>query len=395
MDLLPALCLCLLICSGAAFSHQTGSEVIRKIVKEDQDALLSCALDGRNIAEDVFDWKTDGSSGHEVFVYDRGRSDGDRLPGQDDHFKDRVFHFPEQLAVGNASIVITKTQVTDSGNYTCYFPFHEPRRRAQYELIVEYLLIPRKIPGAAQQPFIAFEKTNDRVLLQCDVEGAFPKPRVEWRDSSGNVLPAEATFTQKDKSFEVSLQATVTKSGKYQCVATQEEIHNEVFTEIYVAVPGAASEPYITNLKQVEDRALLQCLVKGASPKPAVFWKDDSGNIIKSEEPEVTERGGSYDIVLQTTVTKTDYYHCEVTQKDINHRVSAKIHVFIEVSDSLPIGWIVLGAVVVLVGAVAAILFHNGSRCNKGSRSKTRRSENSRQLPGEQFTGTEAEAFTP
>uniref|UniRef100_A0A672GAR5 Ig-like domain-containing protein n=1 Tax=Salarias fasciatus TaxID=181472 RepID=A0A672GAR5_SALFA len=113
-----------------------GSEVIRKIVKEDQDALLSCSLDGTNIAEDVFDWRTDGSSGHEVFYYARGRSDIDRLPGQDDHFKDRVFHFPEQLAVGNASIVIRKTQVTDSGNYTCYFHFHEPRRRAQYELIV-------------------------------------------------------------------------------------------------------------------------------------------------------------------------------------------------------------------------------------------------------------------
>uniref|UniRef100_A0A672GEK4 Ig-like domain-containing protein n=1 Tax=Salarias fasciatus TaxID=181472 RepID=A0A672GEK4_SALFA len=113
-----------------------GSEVIRKIVKEDQDALLSCSLDGTNIAEDVFDWRTDGSSRHEVFLYAKGRSHTDRLPGQADHFKDRVFHFPEQLAVGNASIVIRKTQVTDSGNYTCYFPFHEPRRRAQYELIV-------------------------------------------------------------------------------------------------------------------------------------------------------------------------------------------------------------------------------------------------------------------
>uniref|UniRef100_A0A672G930 Ig-like domain-containing protein n=1 Tax=Salarias fasciatus TaxID=181472 RepID=A0A672G930_SALFA len=227
MDLLPALCLCLLICSGAAFSHQTGSEVIRKIVKEDQDALLFCALDGTNIAEDVFDWKTDGSSRHEVFVY-RGSSYGDHLPGQDAHFKDRVFHFPEQLAVGNASIVIRKTQVTDSGNYTCYFPFHEPRRRAQYELIV----------GAAQDPFIVYNKTSDGVLLQCVVRRAFPKPRVEWRDSSGSILTTEPTFTQKDMSFDVFLRATVTRSGFYRCVATQEEIHNEVFTETYVPGPG-------------------------------------------------------------------------------------------------------------------------------------------------------------
>uniref|UniRef100_A0A672G937 Ig-like domain-containing protein n=1 Tax=Salarias fasciatus TaxID=181472 RepID=A0A672G937_SALFA len=95
-----------------------GSEVIRKIVNEDQDALLSCALDGTNIAKDVFDWKMDGSSNREVFYYTKGSHYLNGLPGQDVHFKDRVFHFTEQLAVGNASIVITKTQVTDSGNYT-------------------------------------------------------------------------------------------------------------------------------------------------------------------------------------------------------------------------------------------------------------------------------------
>ncbi|XP_029947495.1 butyrophilin subfamily 3 member A3-like [Salarias fasciatus] len=358
------------VCSSAPelrFSHQTGSEVIRKIVKEDQDALLSCALDGRNIAEDVFDWKTDSSSRREVFFYNRGSSYIDGLPGQDAHFKDRVFHFPEQLAVGNASIVIRKTQVTDSGNYTCYFPFHEPKRRVQYELIVEYILKPRNIPGAAQEPTLSFNKTSDGLLLQCVVRGAFPKPRVEWRDSSGNVLPAEPTFTQKDLSFDVFLQATASTSGFYRCVATQEEIHNEVSADTYVPGPGAASEPSLTILDETKDWALLQCLVKGASPKPSVLWKDDSGNIIKSEEPEVTERGGSYDIVLQTTVTKEGFYHCEVTQEDINHRVSAKIKVFFGVSDSPPIGWIVaavLGAVVVLF---IILLLTGRLRCNRRS----------------------------
>ncbi|XP_029947497.1 butyrophilin-like protein 1 [Salarias fasciatus] len=230
-----------------------------------------------------------------------------------------------------------------SRNYTCYFPFQEPKRRAQYELIV----------GAAQEPTLSFNKTSDGLLLQCVVRGAFPKPRVEWRDSSGNVLPAEPTFTQKDLSFDVFLQATASTSGFYRCVATQEEIHNEVSADTYVPGPGAASKPSVTNLRETSDGALLQCEVVGASPKPSVFWKDDSGNIIKSEEPEVTERGGSYDIVLQTTVTKTDYYHCEVTQEDINHRVSAKIHVFI---GGFPTGLVVALSVVCVVLAVALLV---------------------------------------
>uniref|UniRef100_A0A672G921 Ig-like domain-containing protein n=1 Tax=Salarias fasciatus TaxID=181472 RepID=A0A672G921_SALFA len=108
-------------CCSSFLSSSEQQEVIRLSVKEGSDVVLPCSLSNTDL---------------EVFLYARGSSYGDGLPGQDDHFKDRVFHFPEQLAVGNASIVIRKTQVTDSGNYTCYFPFHEPQRRAQYELIV-------------------------------------------------------------------------------------------------------------------------------------------------------------------------------------------------------------------------------------------------------------------
>ncbi|XP_049446468.1 butyrophilin-like protein 1 [Epinephelus fuscoguttatus] len=101
------------------------------------------------------------------------------------------------------------------------------------------------------------------------------------------------------------------------------------YSVISVMFTGAALKPFITTLEQTKDWSRLQCEVNGASPKPKVEWKDSSGNKLPAEEPQVTDRGGSYDIILQTTVTKTDYYHCVVTQEEINHQTEAKIHVYI------------------------------------------------------------------
>ena len=90
---------------------------------------------------------------------------------------------------------------------------------------------------------------------------------------------------------------------------------------------GAASEPSIKTLDETKDWRQLQCVVRGASPKPDVEWQNSAGNILHAKEPQVTERGGSYDIILQTTVTKTDHYRCVVTQEKIDHQTEAKIYV--------------------------------------------------------------------
>ena len=70
---------------------------------------------------------------------------------------------------------------------------------------------------------------------------------------------------------------------------------------------------------------MLQCVVKGASPKPKVEWKDSSGNILPVKDLKETERGDSYDIVLRAALTKTDNFRCVVTQKEINHQIYAEI----------------------------------------------------------------------
>ncbi|XP_042262459.1 butyrophilin-like protein 1 [Thunnus maccoyii] len=94
-------------------------------------------------------------------------------------------------------------------------------------------------------------------------------------------------------------------------------------------IPGAAPEPSVTSLDETKNWALLQCKVRGASPKPKLRWQDSDGNILHAEEPKVTERGGRYDVILNINVTKTDNYRCVATQEEIKHQIYAETHVYV------------------------------------------------------------------
>lgn len=107
----------------------------RVIVKEDDDAILSCSLNNMNIKPMLFDWRKD-TERLQVFMYNNGILHNKGPPNQDKQFSGRVSHFPEELEHGNASIIIRKTKVIDSGSYTCEFPHLQPEKIFHIELIV-------------------------------------------------------------------------------------------------------------------------------------------------------------------------------------------------------------------------------------------------------------------
>ncbi len=90
-------------------------------VEEGSDVILPCSL-SENIELKRFEWKKDGQ---EVFSYDAGFQS-----------KGRVSHFPDKLKNGDASITITKTKVSDSGDYTCDFPRLQPSQISHIQLVV-------------------------------------------------------------------------------------------------------------------------------------------------------------------------------------------------------------------------------------------------------------------
>ncbi|XP_008304115.1 V-set and immunoglobulin domain-containing protein 1-like [Stegastes partitus] len=322
-------------------------------VKEDDDAILSCSFGTANIKNKVFDWKKDvDKQKKEVFLYSKGSYYGHGETGQDPQFKGRIFHFPARLQFGNASIVIRKTKTSDSGTYTCfsYSTSLQPEIKSSISLTVDPILKPRpEIKGASSRPYITSEKSNDVVLLKCLVRGAVPKPVLEWRDSDGNILAAS---DGKGNKYDTVLNITVDRTGFYRCVATQKEIYHQTETKIYVPHPGAASQPSVTIVGPTKDGVLLQCEVLGASPELKVFWEDSAGNSIPDKLLPVNETGGSYNIILQTTVTKSDHYRCVTTEGNINDTL--RIEIIVRSPGEKPSAG--SGLVVGLLGLVAVVV---------------------------------------
>ncbi|XP_050923050.1 butyrophilin-like protein 1 isoform X3 [Lates calcarifer] len=183
----------------------------------------------------------------------------------------------------------------------------------------------------------------------------------------------------------------LTDSGDYTCEfpGRQEICHIKLVVDGPLKdrrdenIPGAAPEPSIRILGETKDGELLQCVVRGASPKPKVEWKDSSGNILPAEEPLVTERGGRYNITLQTTVTKTDRYRCVATQEEISHQTYHETFVSINESQSGLVAGVAVGAVLgtlFIVGGVLAV--------------RTRRHRFKKGLPRDKINGrAEEESF--
>lgn len=103
-------------------------------MREGSDVILPCSLSSeQNLEGEVFNWRNGRSK---VFLYDAGHHDNNADMGQDEPFKGRVSHFPEQLKHGNASIKIHKVRLTDSGTYTCVLPHLSPGQKQRVELVV-------------------------------------------------------------------------------------------------------------------------------------------------------------------------------------------------------------------------------------------------------------------
>lgn len=93
--------------------------------------------------------------------------------------------------------------------------------------------------GAAELYVTSHNQINGRALLQCDVQSGLSKPTVEWRDSNNEIIHSEKPqVSEQGGRFYITLKATVEKTGRYRCVATQEKINHQAQKEINVHLNG-------------------------------------------------------------------------------------------------------------------------------------------------------------
>ena len=92
----------------------------------------------------------------------------------------------------------------------------------------------------ASKPFTTIlDQAKGQLLLQCEVREAYPEPKVEWKDSSGNILPAEEPqVSESGGRYNVTIKTSVTKTGRYRCEVTQREISHQTSAETVVFITG-------------------------------------------------------------------------------------------------------------------------------------------------------------
>lgn len=76
-------------------------------------------------------------------------------------------------------------------------------------------------------------------MLQCEVQGAYPEPKVEWLDGDNNTVPTKVpVVTRSKKLYNITLQANVTKFAIYRCVSTQKHYGHQIYSETHMYLYG-------------------------------------------------------------------------------------------------------------------------------------------------------------
>ncbi|XP_058875434.1 butyrophilin subfamily 2 member A1-like isoform X1 [Acipenser ruthenus] len=123
-----------------------------------------------------------------VHLYMFGR---DVMNTQLKDYQGRTGLFKEELAIGNLSLQIKNTVLSDNGVYTCFAGDEQWDEQAEIELIVAVL---------RTQPSISMDSTQgEQTRLVCRSEGWYPEPEVIWRDRDGNdATSLSNTTVQRD-----------------------------------------------------------------------------------------------------------------------------------------------------------------------------------------------------
>uniref|UniRef100_A0A8C8LUB9 Ig-like domain-containing protein n=1 Tax=Oncorhynchus tshawytscha TaxID=74940 RepID=A0A8C8LUB9_ONCTS len=194
------------------------------------DVILPCSLKPSVSAEDmVVKWTGLYLKTKNVHLYRDGRdSNKDQSPS----YKGRTSMFHEELKNGIVSLKLNIVTLSDAGSYRCFIP----TLTSQVKETTVQLFV-----GVVSQPVISIGGTKGwGVVLKCESGGWFPKPEMEWLDSSGTILPADGApeiYRDSEDLYAVRRHVTVNKTdtNRFTCRVQQPEINHLKETKIHVS----------------------------------------------------------------------------------------------------------------------------------------------------------------
>ncbi|XP_075409951.1 butyrophilin-like protein 1 [Tenrec ecaudatus] len=137
------------------------------------------------------------------------------------------------LSKGQAAVHIQNIQVSDDGQYTCFFKKGDLYEEATLEV---------KVAGVGSAPQVRIMgPEEDGVRVVCTASGWFPKPQVQWRDPSGEKRLAfsETHLQEADGLFRVEASLVLRDSSvqNVTCSLRNPVLDQEKVKAIFIPEP--------------------------------------------------------------------------------------------------------------------------------------------------------------
>ncbi|KAM8746417.1 hemicentin-1 isoform 1-T1 [Acanthopagrus schlegelii] len=172
---------------------------------------------------------------------------------------------------GGSKMQIARSQLSDSGTYTCVASNVEGKARKSYHLTIQ---VPPSISGA-ELPSEMGVLLNESIQLVCRARGT-PTPTIQWLKDGEVITNMRNTGLRisPDGSTLTVTGAHTTDSGKYTCVATNTAGEEDRIFNLNVYVPPVidGNNDTVDQLTTVLDSSVnIECVATG-SPPPQLNW---------------------------------------------------------------------------------------------------------------------------
>ncbi|XP_042573269.1 butyrophilin subfamily 3 member A3-like [Cyprinus carpio] len=208
------LCLTLLLVSGITDSR---SEQYKLVGSADpvfavagEDVILPCSVKPNISVVDMrVEWFRPGLKNSLVHFYEDHE---DRNTDQIESYRGRTKLIHQELQRGDASLKLSSVRVSDEGRYKCFI-----QSKAWYDDTTVNV----RVEAVGGPPVITVDGFDHSggLHLQCESEGWYPEPKLEWLDSEGVSLSSETTETHRNTD-RFSVKHTITgyeRDSKIHC----------------------------------------------------------------------------------------------------------------------------------------------------------------------------------